>query len=44
MISIRDLLRVELQERGQEIRHLQEYLYQVPPGVGTSTPSAGSDR
>lgn len=38
MISIRDLLRVELQDQGEEIRYLKEYLYHVPPGVaGTGT-------
>jgi CBS domain-containing protein len=31
MLSIRDLMRAELDERGQEIRHLTEYLYQVGP-------------
>ena len=33
MISIRDLIRVELREKGEEIRYLQEYLYQVPPSI-----------
>lgn len=31
MISIRDLLRVYIEEKGEEIRYLREYLYQVPP-------------
>jgi CBS domain-containing protein len=31
MLSIRDLMRVEIQAQGSEIRDLQEYLYQVPP-------------
>jgi CBS domain-containing protein len=31
MLSIRDLMRAELEEQGQEIRHLTEYLYQVGP-------------
>jgi len=31
MISIRDLIRVDLQDKGEEIRYLHEYLYQVPP-------------
>ena len=31
MISIRDLIRVDMQDKGEEIRYLQEYLYQVPP-------------
>lgn len=34
MLSIRDLMRVELQAQGEELRYLQEYLYQVPPDVG----------
>jgi len=33
VISIRDLMRVELREQGEEIRYLREYLYQVPPNV-----------
>jgi CBS domain-containing protein len=31
MISIRDLIRVDMQDKGDEIRYLREYLYQVPP-------------
>jgi CBS domain-containing protein len=34
MISIRDLIRVDLQDKGEEIRYLREYLYQVPAEVG----------
>ena len=33
MLSIRDLLRVDLETKGQEIRYLTEYLYQVPSGT-----------
>lgn len=33
MLSIRDLLRVDLETKGQEIRYLTEYLYQVPSGA-----------
>jgi CBS domain-containing protein len=33
MLSIRDLMRVELQDRGEEIQYLKEYLYQVPPAA-----------
>jgi CBS domain-containing protein len=33
MISIRDLLRIEIQDKGEEIRYLHEYLYQVPPDI-----------
>ena len=32
MLSIRDLMRVAIEERGAEIQYLKEYLYQVPPG------------
>jgi CBS domain-containing protein len=32
MLSIRDLMRVDLETKGQEIRYLTEYLYQVPNG------------
>lgn len=39
MISIRDLMRVDLDDRGEEIRYLREYLYQVPPGIGRSGPA-----
>jgi len=31
MISIRDLIRVDMQDKGDEIRYLREYLYQEPP-------------
>ena len=34
MISIRDLIRVDMQDKGEEIRYLREYLYQVPAGPG----------
>jgi CBS domain-containing protein len=33
MISIRDLLRVELHAKHEEIRYLQEYLFQTPAEV-----------
>lgn len=39
MISIRDLIRVDMQDKGEEIRFLREYLYQVPqqaPGQSTA--------
>jgi len=32
MLSIRDLMRVAIEERGAEIQYLKEYLFQVPPG------------
>jgi CBS domain-containing protein len=34
MLSIRDLVRVELEDRGDELRYLHAYLFQVPPVVG----------
>jgi CBS domain-containing protein len=33
MISIRDLIRVDMEDKGEELRYLREYLYQVPPEV-----------
>lgn len=33
MLSIRDLMRVELTHQGEEIEHLRQYLYQVPAGA-----------
>jgi CBS domain-containing protein len=33
MISIRDLMRVDLDDMGEEIQYLREYLYQVPSEV-----------
>ena len=33
MLSIRDLMRVAIEERGAEIEYLKEYLYQVPPSI-----------
>jgi CBS domain-containing protein len=34
MMSIRDLMRVDIQDKGEEIHYLHEYLYHVPPDVG----------
>ena len=34
MLSIRDLMRVAIEDRGAEIEYLKEYLYQVPPDAG----------
>ena len=31
MLSMRDLLRDEVEEQGEEIRHLRAYIQQVPP-------------
>jgi len=33
MLSIRDLLRVDMERLGEEIKFLHAYLYQVPPDV-----------
>jgi CBS domain-containing protein len=33
MLSIRDLMRVDMEHKGAEIQYLQEYLFQVPPEV-----------
>jgi len=33
MVSIRDLIRVDLQDKSAEIGCLREYLYQVPPEI-----------
>jgi CBS domain-containing protein len=35
MLSIRDLMRVEIDAKGQELEYLREYLFQVPPGAHT---------
>jgi len=37
MISIRDLIRVDMQDKGEEIRFLREYLYQVPQVAGRTS-------
>jgi hypothetical protein len=33
MLSIRDLMRVDLESLGEEIQFMREYLYHVPPEV-----------
>ncbi len=33
MISIRDLMRLEIQDKGEELRYLHEYLYHVSPDL-----------
>jgi signal-transduction protein with cAMP-binding, CBS, and nucleotidyltransferase domain len=38
VISIRDLLRVDMQDKDDEVRALREYLYHVPPEVGGGRP------
>jgi CBS domain-containing protein len=35
MLSIRDLMRVDMARMGEELRFLTEYLYTVPPDVAT---------
>jgi len=40
MLSVRDLIRVDSQDKGEELRYLREYLYQVPPEV--PVPRAGA--
>jgi CBS domain-containing protein len=35
MVSIRDLIRVDLQDKKTEIEYLREYLYQMPPEIAT---------
>ncbi len=37
MISIRDLMRVDIHDKGEEIRYLHEYLYQLPPDIARSS-------
>src|SRR5260370_27099773 len=36
MLSIRDLMRVAIEDHGAEIEYLKEYLYQVPSGPKTA--------
>jgi CBS domain-containing protein len=36
MISVRDLMRVDLADKGEELQYLREYLYQVTPEVAPS--------
>jgi len=33
MISVRDLMRVDMEDKGEEIRYLREYLFQIPPDL-----------
>ena len=33
MLSIRDLMRLEIHDKGEELRYLHEYLYHVPTDV-----------
>lgn len=40
MISIRDLMRVDMHDKGEEIRYLREYLYQVPYQVPPDIPGS----
>ncbi len=36
MLSIRDLMRVDMHDKGEELEYLREYLFQVPPEVAAS--------
>jgi len=36
MISIRDLIRIDMADKSEELRYLREYLYQVPPADAAS--------
>ncbi len=38
MLSIRDLMRVDLENKGAELQYLQEYIYQVPSEVARTAP------
>ena len=38
MLSVRDLMRVDMARMGEELRFLQEYLYTVPPDGTASEP------
>ena len=38
MLSIRDLMRVDLEHKGAELQYLQEYIYQVPSEVARAAP------
>ena len=37
MISIRDLMRVDMEDKVEEIRYLREYLFQVPPDIARTS-------
>ena len=39
MLSIRDLMRVEMRDQGEELEYLRTYLFQVPAEAGASRPS-----
>jgi CBS domain-containing protein len=40
MLSIRDLLRVNMEDKDAEIHHLHTYLYQVPPSIAGASDQA----
>lgn len=40
MLSIRDLLRVNMEDKDAEIHHLHAYLYQVPPSIARTSDEA----
>jgi CBS domain-containing protein len=39
MLSIRDLMRVDMSDKGEELEYLRAYLYQVPPEVAADRAS-----
>jgi CBS domain-containing protein len=39
MLSIRDLIRVDMADKGQELEYLRAYLYQIPPEMSGSRAS-----
>jgi CBS domain-containing protein len=43
MLSIRDLLRVNMEDKDAEIHHLHAYLYQVPPSIARASDEARPD-
>ena len=38
MLSIRDLMRIDMERMGEELRFLHEYLYTVPPDIAAAEP------
>jgi CBS domain-containing protein len=40
MLSIRDLLRLNMEDKDAEIHHLHAYLYQVPPSIARAPDDA----
>jgi CBS domain-containing protein len=40
MLSIRDLIRVDMEDKGDELHYLRAYLYQIPPDLPPPRPGA----